>query len=117
MLGIVGQEAAARVLAQAFRDDPHWPRCSVGGAAGCVILDQRSGTVIAIAPPIGLRQVFWSSGANSINFASETVALAELIDAVPKIRLDALFQYVYFRIVQVQTLSSRTYTSWTAAIG
>jgi len=99
MLGTVGQEAAASVLAQAFRDDPYQQHCSVRGTASCVVLDQRSGTVIAIAPPIGHQQVFWSSGANSINFASRPVVLADLSDAPPKIRLDALFQYVYFRMV------------------
>lgn len=66
--------------------------------AGYVIEDSRRGRTLAIAAPVGVRQVFWSTTSGQLRLASEPALLA-VRDAGDGPSPDSLYQYVYFHFL------------------
>ena len=99
LLGSSGREAEATRLATAYVEAGRNATARPATGAGFVVLDRTNRKVIAVAPPIGLSQLFWCQGSDSFSLASNPVLLESDSERTYSIRPEALFRYIYFHMV------------------
>lgn len=97
--GRVGHEGTARELAHRYQESGVAPLATATGESACVVLDARAGSVTAIMPRIGLRQVYWRAYEGSFAVASRPMDLTSSGGCAASICLDAIYRYVYFHML------------------
>jgi asparagine synthase (glutamine-hydrolysing) len=98
LLGSVDTPAAA-AFAQACEQGAKPESVAFRHAGAVVVLDAGRGQVSVVAPRIGLRQVYWACVGDELSLAHDPRALPCLAGATPSLRLQALYDYVYFHMV------------------
>jgi asparagine synthase (glutamine-hydrolysing) len=68
-------------------------------AAGALAIHRRELEAHAVAPKIGLRQIYWRAVGNVLAFASSPRLLKGLPGDSLSVRPDALFRYLYFHVL------------------
>lgn len=101
ILGGSGLENAATDIANRFSAAGRQPPAGVpdGGGTGVVLIDHVQRKAFAVAPPIGLQQLYWAASADDVRFASDPQRLGFMPERSPTIPPEAVFQYVYFHMI------------------
>ena len=101
-IAILGDDRATDIaagLARAYLDQDRDPLCCRVDDVATVVIDGSRRSVTVVAAPIGLRQVFWATTGGELSMGSHPLHLGCLAGRVPPIRLEALFEYLYFHML------------------
>jgi len=101
ILGVTGTDAEADAarLAEDYVNHRQDSNLARRQPAGVVFLDHSAGTVEVLAAPVGLVQVFWTSANGRLSIASDPRMLEEPGPHIRPLRLESLYQYVYFHML------------------
>lgn len=95
LLGRDDLASRAKGLAEAWAHGQRNPEQFSREPIGAVVIERGDASTSVIAPPIGLRQVFWTNGVGHLDLASHPDRLGSFASSKPTLRPDAFFRYVY----------------------
>jgi asparagine synthase (glutamine-hydrolysing) len=99
ILGEPGHERQAAELADAYLQGGGLPTVCAACQVGAVVMDHTTGVATIVAPPIGLRQIYWSAEAGTCSVASDPRGLSNPLGRSLAVRPEALFNYIYFHML------------------